>query len=418
MIALSQELTERGHDVVFFHETDVGPRVRSAGLRFHALAPEHFPAGHLNDSVRELGKLSGLAALRYTIRAVKNTTAMLCEFLPAAIRVERVDALIVDQMEPAGAAVAESLGIPFVSVSNALLINREPDIPPPFSPWRYESQQRGIARLRNRFGYWCSDMLTRSVTRTLNGYRRRWGLRSISTGDETFSQLAQISQLAKAFDYPRRNLPACFHYMGPLRKAGGPGFDFPWEKLDGRPLFFASLGSMQGSKFEIFRTIADACRSFDAQLLIAHGNGLNAEQANSFPGRPLVVPFAPQAELLSRAALTITHAGLNTVLDSLAHAVPLVAIPITFEQPAIANRIQWCGVGEVMPLRALSARRLEQRIQSVLENPRCRASARRIQNSIREGGGVQRAADIAETALGICRSEPVCAGAAVGAQRP
>src|SRR5689334_542587 len=89
MIALSQELKERGHDVVFFHETDVGPRVRSAGLRFHALSPEHFPAGHLNDSVRELGKLSGLAALRYTIRAVKNTTAMLCEFLPAAIRVER-----------------------------------------------------------------------------------------------------------------------------------------------------------------------------------------------------------------------------------------------------------------------------------------------------------------------------------------
>jgi len=55
---------------------------------------------------------------------------------------------------------------------------------------------------------------------------------------------------------------------------------------------------------------------------------MNAEAVQRLPGSPLVV-YAPQLELLAKARLTITHAGLNTVLDSLSNGVPLVAIPIT-----------------------------------------------------------------------------------------
>jgi UDP:flavonoid glycosyltransferase YjiC (YdhE family) len=36
-------------------------------------------------------------------------------------------------------------------------------------------------------------------------------------------------------------------------------------------------------------------------------------------------------KLLKRAALCITHAGLNTTLESLAHGVPMVAIPIAYD---------------------------------------------------------------------------------------
>ena len=52
---------------------------------------------------------------------------MECRELPDAIRAAGVEALLVDQMEPAGGAVAERLGLPFITVCNALLINRDPD---------------------------------------------------------------------------------------------------------------------------------------------------------------------------------------------------------------------------------------------------------------------------------------------------
>jgi zeaxanthin glucosyltransferase len=44
-------------------------------------------------------------------------------------------------------------------------------------------------------------------------------------------------------------------------------------------------------------------------------------------------------ELLKRATVCITHAGLNTVLESLAQGVPQLAIPITYDQPGVAARI-------------------------------------------------------------------------------
>jgi zeaxanthin glucosyltransferase len=48
----------------------------------------------------------------------------------------------------------------------------------------------------------------------------------------------------------------------------------------------------------------------------------------------VVVQRVPQLELLKRAALCVTHAGMNTTLEALAQGVPLVAIPITSGQPA------------------------------------------------------------------------------------
>jgi len=53
----------------------------------------------------------------------------------------------------------------------------------------------------------------------------------------------------------------------------------------------------------------------------------------------IVVSYAPQIEVLRRSSLCITHAGLNTVLESLSNAVPMLALPITNDQPGVAARI-------------------------------------------------------------------------------
>jgi hypothetical protein len=41
----------------------------------------------------------------------------------------------------------------------------------------------------------------------------------------------------------------------------------------------------------------------------------------------------PQMEVLKRTSVCITHAALNTVLESLVQGVPQVGIPITVDQP-------------------------------------------------------------------------------------
>ena len=133
--------------------------------------------------------------------------------------------------------------------------------------------------------------------------------------------------------------------------------------------------------------------------MISHGGGLTDEQIRRLPGNPLVVPYTPQQALLAKAKLTISHAGLNTVLDSLSQGVPLVTIPLTYEQPAIAARIRWTGAGQGVPLRKLSAPVLRQAIQQILNSESYYTSARRIAQDIQTAGGVERAADIIEEVI-------------------
>jgi MGT family glycosyltransferase len=395
--ALGAELMSRGHRVTYLQMIDLEEKIGSEGIDFEPIGLSDHPRGSLPTSLDALGRLKGLAALRFTIRAVARTARMVCRDAPDVIRRRHIDTLLVDQMEPAGGAVAEHLGIPFITICNALAINRDPIAPPPFSPWPYHNAR--WARLRNAIGYSVSDWLTSPIAQVVGEYRQRWKLPRLSTPDDSFSTLAQICQMPREFDFPRVALPDTFHYVGPLRRTIPRRVDFPWERLDGRPLVYASLGTLQNAREALFRCFAEACETLDVQLVISHGGGLADEQLAGLPGAPLVVPYAPQEELLARAAVTLTHAGLNTVLDSLTHGVPLVAVPITYEQPSIARRVEWHACGESLSLAAVTARRLRQRIEEVSRDSRYREGARRQQAAIGTAGGVQRATTLIETAV-------------------
>lgn len=395
--ALGRELIRRGHRVSLIHMPDLAERARAEGLGFIGIGYSDHPPGSLSESLAQLARLQGWAALRFTIRAVSRTTEMICRDAPGCIRSTGIDALLVDQTEPAGGAVAEHLGLPFVTVSNALILNREPRVPPPFTGWNYSDNP--FARLRNRIGYYASDRVMAPVRAVLRSYREKWGLTPHAKPDDSFSPLAQISQLAPAFDFPRRELPPSFEYVGPLRDAIPRGGGFPWHRLDGRPLVYASLGTLQNRKHWVFRCFAEACAGLPVQLVIAHGGGLDEAAAAALPGNPVAVAYAPQREVLARARLTLTHAGLNTVLDSLTYGVPLIAVPITYEQPAIASRVRWCGAGRVLSLSSLTMERLRSTIRAVLDDPSYTANAQVVRRSIESLGGVARAAEVIEKAI-------------------
>jgi MGT family glycosyltransferase len=400
--ALGRELTARGHKVTYFQMRDLEQKIRSEELDYWPIGESDHPVGSLPESLAKLGQLSGNSALRFTIKAVAKTSLMVCRDAPEAIRAAGVEALLVDQMEPAGGAVAEHLGLPFITVCNALAINRDPIAPPPFTPWMFTTSP--LARLRNRAGYAVSDWLTSPIQRIVADYRDRWRLPSLESPDDSFSRLAQICQMTKEFDFPRSSLPASFRYVGPLRRERPGAVEFPWDRLDGRPLVYASLGTLQNSREALFRCFAEACLGLDVQLVMSHGGGLTDDQARSLPGNALVVRYAPQWKLLGRASLTVTHAGLNTVLDSLANGVPLVAVPITYEQPAIARRIERAGCGMSIELKQLTSRGLGLLIRAVLAEPSYARSARVIARSSQAAGGVQTAANEIETVLGPRRS--------------
>jgi UDP:flavonoid glycosyltransferase YjiC (YdhE family) len=110
-------------------------------------------------------------------------------------------------------------------------------------------------------------------------------------------------------------------------------------------------------------------------------------------------------ELLKRSSVCITHAGLNTVLESLAQGVPQVAIPVTFDQPGVAARIAHHRTGVVTSLDKLTPDHLSELMDEVLINSSYRTNAQKLQRKIVEANGLSVAADVVEEALGA-RKKP------------
>lgn len=395
--ALGRELQSRGHRVTVLQIPDLELKVRSEGLNFWAIGQSLYKPGSLAETFKQLAQLSEIEALRYSVDSCRHIAEIICQDAPAAVEAAGIEALIVDQLEPVGETIAEFLNLPFVCVSCGQAIQRRADAPPFFMPWSYENTW--WARLRNQVAYTILDRSCQPILQVINQYRQQWKLPPYRHIYASNARLAHISQQPAAFDFPYPNLPKHLHYVGPLRNQSPRSVSFPFERLTGQPLIYASLGSVQNTKQDVFHCIAEACKELNVQLVIAHGGGMSADAVRELPGSPLVVDYAPQLEVIAKASLTITHGGLNTVLDSLSHGVPLVAMPITFEQPGNAARIRWTGTGEVIPISRLSVSKLQAAIQQVLTEESYRHNARRIQQAIAQAGGVRRAADIIEQVI-------------------
>ncbi len=395
--ALGRELQSRGHRVTFLQIPDLEVKVRSEGLNFYPIGEASYQPGTMAETFIQLAKLSELKALQYSVKFCQEMAEIICRDAPKAIAKIGIEFLIVDQLEIVGETVAEGLGLPYVCVSSGQAIHRRADVPPFYTPWGY--QNTWWAKLRNQTAYYFLDRSCQPILQVINEYRQRWNLPPYHHIYASNARLAHLSQQPDLFDFPIPNLPKHFHYVGPLRDASSRSVSFPFDKLTGQPTIYASLGSVQNTKKDVFRCIAAACEGLDVQLVITHGGGMDAAAVRELPGNPLVVEYAPQLEVLSRASLTITHAGMNTVLDSLTYGVPLVAIPITFEQPGNAARIRWTGTGEVIPVSRLNVSQLRETIRRVLTEESYSHNARQIQNAIAKAGGVKRAATIIEQCL-------------------
>lgn len=401
MTTLGRELKRRGYRVSVIGIPDGRSKAETAGLEFISVGARDNPLGSRAKFIEELGRMHGRAALQFTIEGFRQAGVVQLREVPDAVRSAGIDGLLIDQVSAVAGTVADYLGLPYVTICNALAANYDWDVPPLVVPWKF--QPTIVGRCRNRLGYALLDHTLRPIRNLIAGQRAAWGLAPVPGGEPKFSSLAQIAQQPAVFDFPRKDLPPWFHYTGPFHddRSGDP-IVFPYERLTGAPLIYASMGTLQNRKETVFKAIATACQGLPVQLVLSLGNTRRTTLPD-LPGSPLVVSYAPQLELVKRSALVITHAGLNTVLETLAQGVPMAAIPVTNDQPGVGARLAWLGAGQVVPLAGLKADRLRIAVQQLLSDPRYRARACDIQHQIRSLDGVSRAADIAEQALNTGR---------------
>src|SRR5262249_17914806 len=393
----------RGHEVVFIGVPDTERVIRAADLDFVRFCENEYPPGSIDKSWGAVANLHGLDVVRYTARELApGLLRAALEHLPDKIEETDVNTLVLDSVFLFLEIVPIHLRLPYVQIWSVLHFDLSGATPLTFYGWPHETTPEATAR--NLAGLELIGELREPTRRIAQAYADRNGL-EIDCGNPagTNCELAAITQTPKEFDFPIPELPPGFHYAGPLHdNEGREPIPFPWEKLTGKPLIYASMGTLVNGLKSVYRAILEAVREFpDMQVVLSSCLHVAHNDLGPTPETTIVVPDAPQIELVKRATLCITHASLNTTLEALAQGVPLVAIPIGYDQPGVASRIAYHGVGEFVELSELSKQRLSELIAEVTSNPSYRAKARWFQNVLLEKRGLDVAADIIEQVFGL-----------------
>jgi len=400
MTALARALQSRNHDIVFMALPDAEPSVRAANLAF--VPSCEFPAGSLNKMMYQLSKRQGEVALYFTLLCLAAIADAMFDGLPAMLNAAGVDAVVIDSSHFYVELVPMSLGMPYVHVSNSLHFDYSGYTPLCVYDWPHESTAEALAR--NRKGVARFRKMLRQTHAGARAYAKRVGLKiDWRNPYATISKLAWLTQTPKELDFESSHWPSQFHHTGPFHDGSGRiDIDFPWDRLTGEPLIYASMGTLQNGLPHVFRAIVAAVAAQkDVQLVLSVGDHLEPKQIGSLPSNAILVKSAPQLELLKRASLCITHAGLNTVLEALAQGVPQVAIPVSHDQPGVAARVADKKTGLFLPPKELTASRLSFLLDEVLSNSTYRDNARHFQKVIAGRNGLSAAVDLLERAFGL-----------------
>ena len=322
--SLMRKLRSRGHEVIYIGFLDTEPILHDAELPFLPYGSKPFPSGSMADLWEPIVHMYGAEIMQYCMANIfpKLVDAALNE-LPHLLKHHTIDALVADTTLYGVQLAAMSVGVPFVQIYLALHRDPTGTTPPTVSSWPYETTPEAVAR--NKQAMEESGKTFIPLLKVGRDFAERTNLSlELTSPGAIASTLALITQTPKAFDFPIHGLPSQWHYTGPFHDGEGRrSVPFPWERLDGRTLVYVSLGTTVNDQDRLYRVILETVAGMpDLQVVLSTGGRAIAKDLANIAPNTILVDQAPQIELLKRATLCITHAGLNTVLEALTQGVP------------------------------------------------------------------------------------------------
>jgi UDP-glucoronosyl and UDP-glucosyl transferase len=98
-------------------------------------------------------------------------------------------------------------------------------------------------------------------------------------------------------------------------------------------------GAFLSARHDVLRQVLGALGDLDVRVAVATGPSSSATPG-PLPDGWLSRPTVPQIAVLQHAAAVVTHGGNNTVTESLAAAAPVVTMPFSTDQFAIAADLE------------------------------------------------------------------------------
>jgi MGT family glycosyltransferase len=280
---------------------------------------------------------------------------------------------------PWGAVAARELRVPAAALFTTFAFNRHATSPTRAS---WELLSTATARPRNVQGY----------------LRSRWGLsHRYDTRGLPLLDLANIRQplnlvfTSRAFQPGADDFGPSYRFVGPSLGARPPDPSFPVDRLRD-PVLYASLGTVFDAGPRLLRDLATALAPLGGTVVISTGR-TDPAALGPLPAVVLARRSVPQPEVLARAALFVTHGGMNSVNEAMYAGVPMLVVPQGADQPLVARRVAELGAGLSIRPRDAAADAVNALARRLLDEPRFQAAAATLRVAQREAGGYARAAD-------------------------
>ncbi len=367
------ELVRRGENVIYYLTEGYRAKVEATGATFRAY-------DQLDDDY--FGALDGSNPFM-TVRQLAETSLDILPDLVALLRAEQPDYIIFDAMCPWGRLAGEICGVPTVS-SLALLL-----LTPGMMVRSGQLLPTVALMLRNLHHLRAFNRVAAEIART-HHLPQKPGFANMLMGIGTLN----ISYTSAAFQPESAKLAQTIRFVGPSIEPRAGDADFPFDQLAaGEPLIYISLGTVINQNVDFYRQCLVAFGGEPYQVVMAVGQKTDLEALGAIPANFIVRRHVPQLEVLQRAALFITHAGINSVHEGLYYNVPLLLVPQQQEQAMVAARVVELGAGEKLGKAQASAANLRAAAARILNDNRCRERAAAIGETFRSAGGYRRAAD-------------------------
>lgn len=387
-LPIMAELVRRGHRVTIYSEALFEPAIRAVGADFVAYPPAF--------TVEALAAVLGGGNLIAAFDLILSATPPLADFCLPRLAADPPDMLVYDGTCLWGEIAARKLKLPSVSISC-------------FYVFEFLRHLTGPAEFWGHTRNFIPGMpaLARDWARMLRFGIGNWPLHSPMfpmRGDRTLMLTSrELHPKSPLFDDPR------FLFIGASIAPATRQDSFDFSRLDGRLVIYISLGTVHFTNDRFFESAMAALADYPAQFLLSAGRGTDVSRFRDVPANFIVQETFPQLAVLERAALFVSHAGLNSMHESLWYGVPLICVPQQFEQfrnAVIAER-GGAGInldGEVYH-RSVDGRTLRAAIDKVLADPSYRERSKALGQTLRDAGGFAAGADAVETVLAEAKAQ-------------
>ena len=391
-------LRRRGHRVVFIVEESFAGTLEAQGFeeRLMRLGPSpgepEAPGQFWKDFVRDtapvfrttpLAQLSGFIAPTWQalVDGARYVEPRLGEILDELAP----DVVVQDNVVSFPAVCAG--GRPWVRIMSCNpLERRDPRLPPAFSGlasddpagWAEFSAEyaRVVGPLQREFSAWCEQRGAPALPDLEMIHASPW---------------LNLELYPDELSYPRS--PPAAHPWRTLQtsvRATDAAWTPPPDPA-GRRLVYVSLGSLGSADVALMRELVAGLSDTPHRYVVSTGP---RHDEYGLADDMIGAEFLPQTSVLPHVDAVITHGGNNTVTESLWFGLPMIVLPIFWDQHDNAQRVAECGHGVRLPTYGLTGSALPDAVDRVLGEAALRARCATAGRRLRALPGTEYAADL------------------------